>query len=401
MSSTDTNEVSVPALRFPGFADPWRSSTLGKETNYTKGFAFKSQDYRKLGVRIIRVSDLAARHIKKDNDNVHVEESRRGEFSKWRIRKNEIVITTVGSRPDLLESAVGRGIFIDGDDEGLLNQNMLKLESVNGNASQFVFSQINTPRYTYYISQIKRGNANQANITVKDLMAYRITVSALPEQRKIADFLSSVDKRIEQLTQKKSLLEQYKKGVMQQLFTQAIRFKDDEGKDFPDWEEKKLLDILQTVSPRGHQIESTEILSEGRHRVIDQGKSKVAGFSNLSEKLISNVPVIVFGDHTTTLKYIDFEFIVGADGTKILKCQNPEYDLRFFYFNLLHNNIQQEGYKRHFSILKEVKLQLPPLPEQTKIADFLSALDRKIESVATQITETQTFKKGLLQQMFV
>lgn len=401
MSATATNEVGYPTLRFPGFADDWRASTLGDVTDYTKGFAFKSADYRKSGVRIVRVSDLAARHIKKDNDNVYIEESRQEEFSKWKIRKNEIVVTTVGSRPDLIESAVGRGIFVDRDDEGLLNQNMLKLESENGNEPRFIFSQINTPRYTDYVAQIKRGNANQANITVKDLMAYRIAVSSLPEQRKIADFLTAVEGRIGQLLQKKDLLEDYKKGVMQQLFTQAIRFKDDHGNDFPDWEEKKFPEVMKTVSPRGFQIESSAILSDGEYRVIDQGKVKVAGYCNDSDKVMSEVPVIVFGDHTTVIKYIDFEFIVGADGTKILVGMNTDHDLRYFYYNLVHNNVAQEGYKRHFSILKEISLQVPSVDEQTEIANFLSAIDRKIERVATQITETQTFKRGLLQQMFV
>lgn len=223
----------------------------------------------------------------------------------------------------------------------------------------------------------------------------------LPEQKKIADFLTAVDQRIGQLIQKKALLEDYKKGVMQQLFSQAIRFKDDEGKDFPDWEEKKFTDVIKTISPRGFQIESSQIQPNGLFKVIDQSKDRVAGFCDNPAKVLSAVPVIVFGDHTTVLKFIDFEFVVGADGTKILASKDTQNELKYLYYYLIYNNVTQEGYKRHFSILKEISLQIPLLPEQTKIADFLSALDRKIESVSTQIRETQTFKRGLLQQMFV
>ena len=118
-------------------------------------------------------------------------------------------------------------------------------------------------------------------------------------------------------------------------------------------------------------------------------------------KKLGQRPAIVFGDHTTVVKYIDFEFIVGADGTKLLTCMNPEDDLRYFYYNVVQNNVAQEGYKRHFSILKRLVLHVPHPKEQTKIADFLSAIDRRIEAVGTKITETQTFKRGLLQQMFV
>lgn len=234
-----------------------------------------------------------------------------------------------------------------------------------------------------------------------DIGALKVHIPDLPEQRKIADFLTAVDGRIGQLSQKKALLEDYKKGVMQQLFTQALRFKDDQGNDFPAWEEKKFTDVLETTSPRGFQIQSSEILPEGRFKVVDQGKALIAGYCDDSEKVMRTCPVIVYGDHTTIIKYVDFEFVVGADGTQILVSKEPRNDLKYLYYNLSQNNVSQEGYKRHFSILKGILMQIPSPEEQTKIANFLTALDRKIESVTQQITHTKTFKKGLLQQMFV
>jgi type I restriction enzyme S subunit len=422
MSATTTKDVGIPTLRFSGFDDTWKSSTLGEVTSYTKGFAFKSKDYRKSGVRIVRVSDLAARLIKKDNNNVYVEESRSEEFSNWIIRKNEIVITTVGSRPDLIESAVGRGIFVDRDGEGLLNQNMLKIESENGNEPRFIFSQINTPRYTNYIAQIKRGNANQANITVKDLMAYRIVISSIPEQQKIADFLTAVDGRIKQLIQKKALLEDYKKGVMQQLFSQTIRFKDDDGNDFPDWEEKKIEDIALVTSggTPSRQKNSywhgdipwvtTTLINFNRINTTNEYITQ-EGLMNSSAKIFQAETILIalYGQGKTRgrVSILGFDAATNqACGAMILdrKIAHPIfvfYDLQRNYEDI--RNLSNDGGQKNLSggLLKKIKIKMPSLNEQIKIANFLSAIDLKIGSATTQITQTQTFKRGLLQQMFL
>ena len=153
--------VNIPQLRFPEFNGAWEEKKLGEVVRYTKGFAFKSNDYVDSGVRIIRVSDLGAESIKKDNKSIYLSSENEHLYDKWKIRKNNIVITTVGSNPDLIESAVGRGIFIINDNEGLLNQNMLKLENSTQVNNKFVHCFINSPKYIHHIKAIKRGNANQ------------------------------------------------------------------------------------------------------------------------------------------------------------------------------------------------------------------------------------------------
>ncbi|NJN78905.1 MAG: hypothetical protein HC803_11760 [Saprospiraceae bacterium] len=148
-----------------------------------------------------------------------------------------------------------------------------------------------------------------------------------------------------------------------------------------------------------YQIKNKEIQEYGNFKVVDQGQNLIAGYSNDKHKIFSNFPVIVFGDHTTVLKYVDFDFVVGADGTKLLS--NKEGDLLYLYYYLVENNIEQEGYKRHFSILKQISVMLPELPEQQKIAKFLSSIDKRIASVSEEVEGMEGFKKGLLQGMFV
>lgn len=146
-----TQNKSVPTLRFPEFNQDWEEKSLGEVTNYTKGFAFKSVDYLTEGFRIVRVSDLTARSIKTDNEKIFIANEKIKLHKKYNLEKGNIIITTVGSKPELLESAVGRGIFIRKENEGLLNQNMLKFNNIENVDNGFLFGYINTEKYISHI----------------------------------------------------------------------------------------------------------------------------------------------------------------------------------------------------------------------------------------------------------
>jgi len=220
---------TVPKLRFPEFRGKgeWELKELGQLATYTKGFAFKSQDYRSEGIRIIRVSDLGAEFIKPDSEKVFIASELAGDYERYKLNKGEIIITTVGSKPELVDSAVGRGVFVHHSNEGFLNQNLLKLEVVAEVNSRFLFSNINTTEYQEFIASISRGNANQANIAVKELMKFELKVPGPNEQQRIANCLISVDELITAQTQKLEALKVHKKGLMQQLFPAV----DDDGID--------------------------------------------------------------------------------------------------------------------------------------------------------------------------
>lgn len=262
--------------------------------------------------------------------------------------------------------------------------------------------------FIYYslLESTPRIKASQGSTTVpiiskSQFEKIRLNFPCLKEQQKIASFLSSLDLKIEQLNRKKSLLENYKKGMMQKLFSQEIRFRDDEGREYPEWDYKQFTDLFKVQSTRNHQIKSSEVSQSGQVPVVDQGKLQIAGYSDASQKLLSVTDgVIVYGDHTTVVKYIDFDFIVGADGTKVLLSSTGQM-IKYLYYSLTFFNISAEGYKRHFSILKRLSLPVPKIEEQQKIASFLSSIDQKIKLVANQVELAQTFKKGLFQQMFV
>ena len=388
----------IPQLRFPQFSGEWGRKLFNnivdiidgdRGVNYPKSNDFFNDEYCLF---------LSAKNVTKNgfifNETQFITKERDALLRKGKLSRGDIVLTTRGT--------VGQFAFYSDDvlyDNIRINSGMVLLRNNNDNLlNSYFFKACKSFQISRQIKIVAFGSA-QPQLTVKEINKIKISLPAKPEQQKIAAFLTAVDSKIEQLSKKQELLGEYKKGLMQQIFSQAIRFKADDGSDFPDWEEKKLRNVLSSVSTRPYQIKSADILEFGSHKVVDQGQKELAGYTNEKDKLLTNDGVIVYGDHTTIVKFINYDFVVGADGVKLLTSDSN--NIKYLYFNLLFNNVGPEGYKRHFSILKNVVLQIPSLPEQNKIANFLSSIDSKIEQVGKQLNESKQFKKALLQQMFV
>lgn len=142
-------------------------------------------------------------------------------------------------------------------------------------------------------------------------------------------------------------------------------------------------------------------MSLGLFPVIDQSQAFIAGYSDDSERVIrDDLPLVIFGDHTRCVKYVDFPFILGADGTKVLKPKEDLFDPKFFYYALLSLDIPNRGYNRHFTLLKEKKVPRPEKDEQRKIAAVLGVVQRAIEQQERLLQLTAELKKALLHQLF-
>lgn len=181
-----------------------------------------------------------------------------------------------------------------------------------------------------------------------------------------------------------------------------IRFKGFTG----EWEKKHVQDVCNIISPT-YKLQSCDYLKSGKYPIVDQSQSLVCGWSNSDRGLISDVPVIIFGDHTCILKYIDFPCIQGADGVKIL-LPKKDYIPTFVYQSFLSNPVIQDSYKRHFSDLKEKTFSFPPtlagqvqnLAEQQKVASYFQNLNSLIQSTTKKIESLKQVKVASLQSMF-
>lgn len=248
-----------------------------------------------------------------------------------------------------------------------------------------------------------------------------IRLPSLKEQQKIATFLTGVDSKIKQLSKKKALLEQYKKGMMQKLFSQELRFKDEQGNEFPEWEEKRLGEIA-TFS-KGKGISKADISRDGVLECIRYGQlytdytetiSNVKSRTNIpAKKAVLSEPndIIIPASGETQIDIATASCVLkggvalGGD----LNIIKTKYDGVFLSYYLNSNKkydiarLAQGISVVHLyaAQLKLLLLNLPSIPEQRKIATFLSSIDKKINLISTELNHAQAFKKALLQQMFI
>ena len=158
-------------------------------------------------------------------------------------------------------------------------------------------------------------------------------------------------------------------------------------------------ETFQQVSTTNIKVKNKETLSSGLYPVIDQGASKVAGYINDADKVIKvKSPVCIFGDHTRIIKWIDFDFVPGADGTKIL-APNSYLNERFFYHQLRSLEILDRGYSRHFKYLKESSFKVAPLNEQIRIADKLDSMLAKVDTAQARLDKIPNILKRFRQSV--
>ena len=159
-------------------------------------------------------------------------------------------------------------------------------------------------------------------------------------------------------------------------------------------------ECIQTLRQK-HKIKRSEYLPSGMIPVVDQGQDFIAGYINDTERAYAgHLPVIVFGDHTCTLKYVDFPFAVGADGTQLIR-PTKDFDIRYLYYALRDLSLEHFGYQRHFKYLKTSKILCPPMHIQRKIAATLSAYDDLIENNTRRIKILEDIAQILYQEWFI
>lgn len=380
-------QKKIPQLRFTEFVEDLEPTKLGLCCEYIKsGKSVKFEDgkydlYGSTGI------------VGKTNLNLI-----KGEF---------LLVARVGANAGLLNLVKG---------EFGVSDNTLIVKLKNKLNSVFVKEFL----VRYNINKLIYGSG-QPLVTSSILKGIKINLPALPEQQKIASFLSAVDKRIELLKKKKDLLEDYKKGVMQQLFSQQIRFKNENGNDFPDWEEKKLRNIAVKSRIKNTDNSISHVLTNSATRGVvsqkDYFDKDIANQSNLEGYYVVKKDDFVYNPRISVSAPVGpikrNKLVLGVMSPLYTIFRFTSQNLKFieFYFetSFWHKYMKSVANygARHdrMNITNEdffnIPIPCPSEPEQQKIASFLSAIDSKIEVTTQKIDGMQTFKKGLLQQMFV
>jgi type I restriction enzyme S subunit len=385
-------EKQIPKLRFPEFRGEWEKKKLGEVAKFSKGKGISKSQISEDGINeCIRYGELYTRYGE-IIDNV---------FSKTNVElnksvvseSNDVIIPASGETQIDIATAscvIKAGVILGGD---------LNIIKTNNNGI-FLSYYLNNKK-KLEIANLAQG-ISVVHIYSSQLALLTLNFPTLPEQTKIANFLTAVDEKLTALKQKKILLEHYKKGVMQQIFSQELRFKDENGNDFEDWEEKKLGECLDYIQPTKYLVSSTEYDNLYTTPVLTAGKTFILGYTNETSGIFNdNLPVIIFDDFTTATQFVDFPFKAKSSAMKILIAKEG-VNIRFMYEAMQIMNYEIGGHERHWiSKFAPIIIEIPSTVEQTKIANFLSAIDEKIGLCSVQIEKMGVWKKGLLQGMFV
>lgn len=430
-------DTNVPKLRFSEFDGEIEIETLESKIDLVSGITFKGDDLKEevKGTPILRginITEGMVRH-NPDIDRFFIGDITK--FEKFKLRIGDLVLGMDGSK-------VGKNVaLITKRDVGaLLIQRVARIRAKESSDINFIYQNIFSYRFHRYVDVVNT-SSGIPHISSKQIKEFRLSFPTLPEQQKIASFLTTVDTKIEQLTKKKSLLEQYKKGVMQGIFClnhdgpdllddhdqnkssqsrksqksrcRQLRFQDKNGKDYPDWEEKKLGEVCE-VNPKSPELPQKFIYVD-LESVIDKKLIKEFELESLdapsrAQRVLSRDDILyqtVRPYQMNNLHFNRFGNYVASTGYAQLRAQQSSG----FIFQIIHtkefvDNVLERCTGTSYPAISskdlgKIKINFPCLQEQTQIANLLTTIDTKISLVNTQLENTQQFKKGLLQQMFV
>ena len=325
----------------------WEKVEIGNVSKVISGFAFKSKDFKSNGTPVIKIKNIKEENIVLNesdcvDSNIEVPE-------RFHLHHGDILISLTGSHITLPSSVVGRVAKYRHNTVSYLNQRAGKFIDINTEKchKNFLFYFLLQKETLSKIANKAQGAANQANISPGDVEGVEINLPPLPTQRKIASILSAYDDLIENNLKRITLLEEkpflrYKQIVSEEEIIS----------------ENKLEEIIRIIK-RKPKVLKSDYKEIGEFPIIDQSTDFIGGYTNEKEVVYEDFPMIVFGDHTRILKYINFPFACGADGTQLIQPKNQNVSIAYLYFELISCNLSNYHYARHFKFLKEQIIKLP------------------------------------------
>ncbi len=389
----DRLKKNVPVLRFPEFEGNWQTKTLEELADWSSGGTPSKDNPDYWGGDIPWISASSMYYdILSDSENKITD---LGLKNGSRLApKGSILILVRGS---MLYNRVPIGIA--GRDLAF-NQDVKALKFLDNREIKYLFYWLKAQE-NFLKAKVTGTGIGAGKLDTSELKELIVLKPPIAEQEKIASFLGSIDTRITQLRCKHELLQTYKRGVMQKLFSQQIRFKGDDGHPFPDWEKKRLEAIFSEFKS-GYNITSDEITESGSYPVF--GGNGIRGYSEKFTHdgfyfLIGRQGALCGNIHRSYGKAYISEHAIACKANDTSNTEWLAQRLNHYNLNKMSESSAQPGLA--VNKLLRFKLLTPRKEEQEKIVDFLTAIDQKIEAVAKQIELTEQFKKGLLQKMFV
>lgn len=404
---------NVPKLRFRGFEGEWEEKKLGELCQLSSGStpSKSKKEYFTGNIPWVTSGELKSKYLKKTIDNIT--EIAKKNTGLRLYDKGTLIIAMYG-----LEAQGTRGSSTILKIQSTISQACMALEPNNEISSEYLYYWYE--KYGEIIGTKYAQGTKQQNLSTNLVGDLNIKMPLLQEQEKIANLLSKVDRYIELQEKKVSELEKYKKGMMQKIFSQKIRFRKDDGGEYPEWDEKKL-NYVSDVRDGTHDsptyvengypfITSKNLLKTGKIDFDNITYISQKDYININKRSKVDKGDILFGMIGT----IGNPVLVNNEGFAIknvalIKEKNKLKNKYLIYF-LNSSIISKQFYKLNtggtqkfiaLELIRNLNILIPSNEEQEKIANFFSKVDLLIEKQNKRLDELKMWKKGLLQKLFV
>ncbi|MFA4814629.1 MAG: restriction endonuclease subunit S [Candidatus Gracilibacteria bacterium] len=386
---SQSDRKKIPKLRFPGFEGEWEEKEM-REISMIYDGTHQTPKYVNEGIKFVSVENIG--NIEQV-DKFITREAFEKDF-KIRPQRDDILMTRITA------GIIGATAIVRTNDPLGYYVSLALIRKKEGVTVDFLNQLIHGNRFKHELHKRIIHVAFPKKINLGDIGRCSVFIPNTAEQQKIADFLTSIDQWIETLRVQKETLEAYKKEMTKEIFTQEIRFKNDDGKEFPEWKEKRLGEIAYITTGSSNREDSTV---DGDYTFFDRSEDIRAS----SRYLFDTEAIIVAGEgQEFRPKYFVGKFDLHQRTYAIMNFKNSLSEFMFYYisYNRKYFNKMAVGStvpSLRLPMFNNMPISLPITEEQQKIADFLTSIDRLMEAKQKQITQAEQWKKGLMQNLFV
>lgn len=372
-------------MRFSGFTDEWKKSNLGNiSSNEMYGMNSAAKDYDGFN-KYIRITDIS------ETSNKFIPNpltSPDGDLEdKYKLKKGDIVFARTGA-------STGKTYLYDDNDRNLYFAGFLIKFHIDNADPKFIFYNTLKEEYLNWVS-VMSVRSGQPGINSNEYKKLPIILPSLDEQNKISNFLTSIDKKIDLLERKHQFYQEFKKYLMQQIFTQKLRF---------DFDESKLKSISKIN--KGKQLNKEHMLEIGKFYVLNGGQEP-SGYTDSWNTSENTITISEGGNSCGFVNFNTEKFWSGGHCYYLNKLsENIDVYYLYSYLKFIEPQIMRlrvgSGLPNiQKGDIENIKIKILPKKEQIKISNLLLSTDNKISSIESQKDSFEIFKKGLLQQMFV
>lgn len=405
----------APKLRFSEFKDEWQRKKIIEIADYVD-YRGKTPTKTNTGILLVTAKNIKFGYLDYETSQEFINEDDFDEvMRRGKVKIDDVLITT--------EAPLGNVALVDREDIALAQRVIKYRGKENISNNRFLLQKFLGEKFQEILTSKATGGTVQG---IKGSVLHQIEISlpSLKEQTKIAEFLSAVDDKISQLSRQLELLKQYKKGVMQKIFSQEIRFKNDNGEDFGEWEKHSLKVLLNKIVDNRGKTPETSLDEKIPLIEVNAIGNKSINYSKILKHVSNETYKTWFRSHieendvlfstvgNTAMCSIFYGEKLACIAQNIvgLRANHQFITGDFLYYllteeknNRLFKSIEMQAVQPSIKVSQMIDLvfNVPTIQEQEKIAEFLTAIDERIDHTTAQLTHTKQWKKGLLQQMFI